>query len=211
MSVRTKRNEVLAKQVIKGLESRNMAGYYVATKEAALAQARQLIAPNSKVSWGGTASAKEIGLFEELAKGDYQLIDRDTVSTAEEKRAVYLAALDCDYYIGSVNAMTADGVMINVDGHSNRVAAYCYGAKHLVLIVGMNKVVKTEADAMNRARNEAAPINAQRFGINPPCVSTGTCSDCKHAQCICCNILITRFSQHDNRVHVILVDEALGF
>lgn len=91
------------------------------------------------------------------------------------------------------------------------VAAYAYGPKHVLLIVGMNKVVKTEADAMSRARNEAAPINAQRFGIDTPCSKNGTCFDCKSPQCICCQILTTRFSRVKGRFQIILVDENLGF
>ena len=75
----------------------------------------------------------------------------------------------------------------------------------------MNKVVKTEADAMSRARNEAAPINAQRFGIDTPCSKNGTCFDCKSPQCICCQILTTRFSRVKGRFQIILVDENLGF
>ena len=75
----------------------------------------------------------------------------------------------------------------------------------------MNKVVKTEADAMSRARNEAAPINAQRFGIDTPCSKNGTCFDCKSPQCICCQILTTRFSRVKGRFQIIIVDENLGF
>lgn len=108
-------------------------------------------------------------------------------------------------------AMSEDGVFINIDGNANRVAAYAYGPKHVLLIVGMNKVVKTEADAMSRARNEAAPINAQRFGIDTPCSKNGTCFDCKSPQCICCQILTTRFSRVKGRFQIILVDENLGF
>ena len=120
-------------------------------------------------------------------------------------------ALTCDVFIGSTNAVSEDGVMVNIDGNANRVAAYAFGPKSVVLIVGMNKVVKSEEDAMSRARNEAAPINAQRFGIDTPCVKNGTCFDCKSPQCICCQILITRFSREPKRTKVILVDENLGF
>ena len=131
--------------------------------------------------------------------------------TREEKQEVARKALTCDVFIGSTNAVSEDGVMVNIDGNANRVAASAFGPKSVVLIVGMNKVVKSEEDAMSRARNEAAPINAQRFGIDTPCVKNGTCSDCKSPQCICCQILITRFSREPKRTKVILVDENLGF
>lgn len=211
MNVREMRNEVLGKRVVKALESRNMEAYYVKTKEEALAKALELIPEGSSISWGGTMSAKEIGLTDALHKGNYDVYDREQVETREEKEQIAHQALNCDFFIGSTNALSEDGVLVNVDGNANRVAAFAYGPKNVLLIVGMNKVVKTEADAMSRARNEAAPINAQRFGVDTPCVKNGSCFNCKSPQCICCQILITRFSKVPKRTKIILVDENLGF
>ena len=211
MNVREMRNEVLGNRVVKALESRNMEAYYVKTKEAALAKALELIPEGSSISWGGTMSAQEIGLTDALHKGNYDVYDREQVETREEKEKIAHQALNCDFFIGSTNALSEDGVLVNVDGNANRVAAFAYGPKYVLLIVGMNKVVKTEADAMSRARNEAAPINAQRFGVDTPCVKNGSCFNCKSPQCICCQILITRFSKVPKRTKIILVDENLGF
>ena len=211
MNVREMRNEVLGNRVVKALESRNMEAYYVKTKEAALAKALELIPEGSSISWGGTMSAQEIGLTDALHKGNYDVYDREQVETREEKEKIAHQALNCDFFIGSTNALSEDGVLVNVDGNANRVAAFAYGPKNVLLIVGMNKVVKTEADAMSRARNEAAPINAQRFGVNTPCVKNGSCFNCKSPQCICCQILITRISKVPKRTKIILVDENLGF
>ena len=211
MNVREMRNEVLGNRVVKALESRNMEAYYVKTKEAALAKALELIPEGSSISWGGTMSAQEIGLTDALHKGNYDVYDREQVETREEKEKIAHQALNCDFFIGSTNALSEDGVLVNVDGNANRVAAFAYGPKNVLLIVGMNKVVKTEADAMSRARNEAAPINAQRFGVNTPCVKNGSCFNCKSPQCICFQILITRFSKVPKRTKIILVDENLGF
>ena len=211
MKVREMRNEVLGNRVVKALESRNMEAYYVKTKEAALAKALELIPEGSSISWGGTMSAQEIGLTDALHKGKYDVYDREQVETREEKEKIAHQALNCDFFIGSTNALSEDGVLVNVDVNANRVAAFAYGPKNVLLIVGMNKVVKTEADAMSRARNEAAPINAQRFGVNTPCVKNGSCFNCKSPQCICCQILITRFSKVPKRTKIILVDENLGF
>lgn len=211
MNVREMRNEVLGNRVVTALESRNMEAYYVKTKEAALAKALELIPEGSSISWGGTMSAQEIGLTDALHKGKYDVYDREQVETREEKEKIAHQALNCDFFIGSTNALSEDGVLVNVDGNANRVAAFAYGPKNVLLIVGMNKVVKTEADAMSRARNEAAPINAQRFGVDTPCVKNGSCFNCKSPQCICCQILITRFSKVPKRTKIILVDENLGF
>ncbi|MBR5896641.1 MAG: lactate utilization protein, partial [Lachnospiraceae bacterium] len=105
-----KRNELLAQKVIKGLESRNMTGYYAATKEEALKKALELIPEGSSVTMGGAMSAHEIGLVEAIKKGNYNFIDRDVAKTPEEKRAIMLKGYDADFFLSSVNAMTDDGV-----------------------------------------------------------------------------------------------------
>ncbi len=204
----TKRNELLAQKVIKGLESRNMKGYYAANKEEALAKALELIPTGASVTMGGAMSAHEIGLVEALKKGDYNFIDRDA---AEDKRAAMLQAYDADFFLTSANAMTEDGVMVNIDGNSNRVSAIAQGPKKVLFIVGMNKVCPDFDSALKRARNVAAPINAQRFGLSTPCAKTGACMDCKSPDSICCQFLVTRFSRHPGRIHVVLVGDNLGF
>ncbi len=203
-----KRNELLSAKVIKGLESRNMSGYYAANKEEALKKALELIPEGSTVTMGGGMSVHEIGLSDFLKKGNYNFIDRDA---CEDRHAAMLKAYDADVYLASVNAMTEDGVLVNIDGNSNRVSAIAHGPRKVIFIVGMNKVCSDVDGAMKRARNVAAPINAQRFGLSTPCCKTGACMDCKSPDTICCQFLITRFSHHKDRIHVILVNDSLGF
>ena len=203
-----KRNELLAQKVIKGLNSRNMDGYYAATREEALAIALSLIPEGSSVTMGGAMSAHEIGLVDALKAGNYNFIDRDAY---EDKRAAMLMAYDADVFLASANAITEDGVMVNIDGNANRVSAIAQGPRKVVFIVGMNKVCDDVDGALKRARNVAAPINAQRFGLSTPCAKTGSCMNCKSPDTICCQFLITRFSRDPDRVHVILVNDALGF
>ena len=204
----TKRNELLAQKVIKGLESRNMTGYYAADKEAALQQALCLIPEGSTVTMGGGMSVHEIGLVKALNEGNYNFIDRDAMT---DKRAAMLAAYDADFYLMSANAMTEDGILVNIDGNANRVSALAQRPRKVIVIAGMNKVCDDVEGAMKRARNVAAPINAQRFGLNTPCARTGSCMNCKSPDTICCQFLITRYSKHPGRIHVILVNDDLGF
>ena len=203
-----KRNQLQAQKVIKGLETRNMSGYYAADRDEALKLALDLIPEQSSVTMGGAMSAHEIGLVEALKNGNYNFIDRDA---EEDKRAAMLKAYDADYFLTSANAITEDGVMVNIDGNSNRVSAIAQGPKHVIAIVGMNKVCDDVDGAMKRARNVAAPINAQRFGLSTPCAKTGSCMNCKSPDTICCQFLITRYSRHEGRIHVILVNDSLGF
>ena len=203
-----KRNELLAQKVIKGLESRNMSGYYAADREEALRIALDLIPEKSEISMGGATSAREIGLVAALKEGNYDFIDRDAY---EDGRAAMLKSYDADFFLAGANAMTEDGVIVNIDGNANRVSAIAQGPKKVLFIVGMNKICADVDAAMKRARNVAAPINAQRFNLSTPCAKTGSCLNCKSPDTICCQFLITRYSRHNDRIHVILVNDTLGF
>ena len=185
-----------------------MTGYYAETREEALNIALSLIPEGSTVTMGGGVSVHEIGLVDALKKGNYSFLDRDEYA---DKRAAALLAYDADVFLASCNAITQDGVLVNIDGNSNRVSAIAFGPKKLVMIVGMNKVCSDVDGAMKRARNVAATTNAQRFGLSTPCAKTGACFNCKSPDTICCQFLVTRFSRHQDRIHVILVNDTLGF
>ena len=203
-----KRNELLAQKVIQGLKSRNMTGWYAASKEEARRKALELIPEGSTVTMGGAMSAHEIGLVDAVKNGNYHFIDRDAMA---DKRAAMLAAYDADVFLTSANAITEDGVMVNIDGNANRVSAIAQGPKTVLFIIGMNKVCDDVDGAVKRARAVAAPTNAQRFGLSTPCSKTGACMNCKSPDTICCQILVTRFSRHPGRIQVILVNDSLGF
>ena len=79
---RVKRNQMLAQRVIKGLESRNMEGYYAESKEEALAKALELIPEGSSVGWGGSMSIEEIGLKDAVCTGNYTVYRREAADGA---------------------------------------------------------------------------------------------------------------------------------
>lgn len=205
------RNEKCIKTVIAGLKSRNMEGFYAKDKEEALAIAKKLLEGCKTVSHGGSVTLSETGIMDELKSGRYTYLDRRAAKSPEEAREIEKNIFDADCFLGSCNAITQDGVLINIDGNSNRISAYAYGPKKVVLVVGANKICPDVDSAMKRARNEAATINASRFDIKTPCKETGTCMNCKSIDSICCQFLVTRFSRHKGRINVILVNDNLGF
>ena len=156
---------------------------------------------------GGCMTAHEIGLIHALENEKYHYIDRDKMTPRDSLMAAY----DADVFLSSANAITSDGIMVNIDGNSNRVSCIAQGPKKVVFLVGMNKVCSDLDSAMKRARNVAAPANAQRFDIKTPCKETGRCCDCKSPDTICCQILTTRYSRHEGRIHVILINDILGY
>lgn len=189
-----KRAEVL----IKNLTARHFGACYCATKEEALQKALSLIPEGSKVGWGGAMSAQEIGLLDALEAGNWNAVGRNTDGGV-------------DVFITGANGLSLDGQMVNIDGLGNRVSAIIYGPKTVVVIAGMNKVVDTLEAAVQRARTVAAPINVQRLQKETPCAKTGVCYDCKHEDCICNHIVITRHSRPVGRIQFVLVGEDLGF
>lgn len=203
-----KRNELLAQTVIKGLERRNISGFYAANRQEALKKALELIPEGSTITMGGCMSAREIGLVDAVQGEKYHFIDRDKY---DDPREAMLAGYTADVFLASCNALTSDGILVNIDGNSNRVSMIAQGPRKVVFVVGMNKVCGDLDSAVARARNVAAPINAQRFDLDTPCRKTGTCANCKSADTICCNFLITRHSRHTGRMNVILVNDELGY
>ncbi len=205
------RYDILGAKVAENLQKRHFQAYYCQTKEEALKKAIELIPEGDVVSWGGSTSIGEIGLLDYI-KENYKVIDRDSAKSPEERVDLMRQSLLCDTYLMSTNAMSEDGQLVNVDGNGNRVAALCFGPKSVVMIVGLNKVCKTVEDAVSRARNIAAPINAQRFkGIKTPCGIKGSCGNCKSEESICSQVVITRLSKPASKIKIVLVGEDLGF
>lgn len=213
------RNQLLAKKIIKNLESRKFEAYYVESTIDAVEKALSLIPEHSLVSWGGSVTLEEIGLIDKLYQGNFMIIDRDKAQTSEERYNLMRQALLCDTYLTSFNALSEDGVLVNVDSVGNRVAAITFGPKNVIAVVGMNKVCKTIEGAIERARTYASPINAQRCSSNPflhspqktPCIINGACGNCKSEDCICSYIVETRMCKPEKRIKIILVGESLGF
>lgn len=203
--------DILGRNTAEALSKRGFEAYYACDKAAALKKALELIDNGSSITWGGSASIDEIGLCEALSAGDYDVIDRSGALTEEEKKAVYRKAFTVDWYLGSANAISSDGIIVNIDGTGNRVAAMMYGPDNVLLIIGANKIEPDEDSALIRARNIAAPVNAARFGIDTPCQKTGRCMDCLHEKCICSYVTLTRKCKPAGRIKVIIVGEDIGF
>ena len=211
MTPQEERNERLAKTMIKNLQRRHIEGYYCPTAEEAVKKVSELIADGSSVTWGGTMTVRDLGIPEVLkSRGTLQVLDRDLVTTAEEKQDMYLRAFSADVYLSSANAISEDGVIVKIGGNGNRVAAITWGPKKVIFVIGMNKVAQTVEAALARARSTASPINAARFDIKTPCQTDGTCHNCNSTDSICNYVHFLRNSPKGRHV-VVLVGENLGY
>ena len=175
-----------------------------------MAKAMELIPQGASVGWGGAMSAQQIGLIDAVRAGNYHTIDRETCRSPQEREQAMRDCFGADVFLTGANALSLSGEMVNIDGIGNRVGAIIYGPKEVLVIAGMNKVADTLEQAVVRARTVAAPRNQQRFLRETPCTVTGTCADCKSADCICNQIVITRHCRPAGRIKFILVGEELG-
>lgn len=206
------RNKRLAEQIIKHLNRRNMEAFYCPTGEEAVKKVSELIEDGSTVTWGGSMTVRNLGIPNALrSRGTLEVLDRDTVEAPEDVQNIYLRAFTSDVYLTSANAISEDGVIVNIDGNGNRVAAITWGPKKVIFVIGLNKVAQTVEAALARARRTASPINAQRFDIKTPCKVDGTCHNCNSPDSICSYVHFLRNSRNKGRHIVVLVGEDLGY
>lgn len=197
--------------IIANLKKRNMEGYFFEDSASCVRAILEMMPEGSVVSWGGSASVQESGMMDALKQGNYRLIDRSEAKTPEEQRETYARTVMSDYYFMSSNAITYEGELVNFDGNGNRVGCLIHGPRHVMLIVGMNKVTASLESAVQRVRTMACPPNAVRLNRQTPCAATGKCGDCLSPDCFCNQLVITRRSGHAGRIKVFLVAEDLGF
>lgn len=211
MTPQEQRNERVAQTIISNLKRRHIEGFYCATAQEAVKKVSELIEDGSSVTWGGTMTVRDLGIPDYLKnRGTLQVLDRDLVKTAQEKQDMYLKAFSADVYLSSANAISEDGVIVNIDGNGNRVAAITWGPKKVIFVIGLNKVAQNVEAALARARNTASPTSAARFDIKTPCQVDGVCHNCNSPESICNYVHFLRNSPN-GRHTVVLVGENLGY
>ncbi len=204
------RNRKLGERTAAALRERHFEAWFCPTAAEAADQILSLIPEGHTVSWGGSKSLEQLGVPDRV-KGAFAVIDRDTAVNPAEGEQLRRAGLLADTFLMGTNALTEDGQLFNIDGMGNRVAALCYGPKNVIVVAGINKIVRSEAEAFARARFLAAPINAQRFPVSAPCKTDGVCHNCKAPDSICAQMVATRLCRPAGRIKVVICGEPLGF
>ncbi len=205
-------NEEKIKRTIKSLEENNINAYFIKDKEELITKIKELVPKGSTVGCGGSMTLVGLGVKEFLHNGDYTFYDRSVPGLSpDEITEVYRKTFFADAYFTSTNALTEKGDIYNVDGNGNRVAAMIYGPDKVIIICGVNKIVKTLDDAIQRNREIAAPANAKRLDKKTPCATTGHCSDCKSPDKICRAFTVINSQGNPNRMHVLIMNEDLGY
>ena len=205
------RYDKLGPQVVEALKRRFFDAWYFSEIPEAVEKVFSLIPKTDTIAWGGSLTATTMNLTALAAEKGYNVIDRDKATSPEERNELMRKALLCDTFLTGTNAVTEDGQLLNTDKNGNRVAAMIFGPKQVIIVAGMNKVVRNEADALARIKTFAAPANMQRFPSGKtPCNETGSCVECLSPDTICTYFVRTRLSMPKGKIKVILIGKELG-
>ena len=208
----TEKNRLLGETVVKALSENGFYAKYVRTREEALKEVLELIPEGVSVGIPGSVTIREIGALEKLQeRGNKVFHHWDPNLTPESKNQRLTDENNSDYILTSSNAVTHDGMLVNIDGVGNRVSAMAWGNNPIIYVVGINKVTKDLQSAIQRVRDEATPPNALRLRIDTPCSKTGHCMDCRSTSRVCRALLILERATMGRKSHVVIVGEDLGY
>ena len=205
-------NETIGAKTVEALVKNNFQATYCQTKQEAVKQILALIPVEGTVGIGGSWTVGELGLLDKLAARGNTMFNHGLPDLSPEtKLELRRKQLTCDVFLTGTNAVTMDGRLVNTDGVGNRVASMVFGPKKVVIVVGVNKIVKDIAEAEERIKLYAAPINNKRLNTPNPCVKTGKCMDCQGPTRICNVTTIMNKRPMLTDIHVVVVGEDLGF
>lgn len=202
----------IVERCIAGLRRNRIGAEFFSSKEDIVRYLDSVILDSSVVGVGDSMTLEALGLYDYLRKRSLVFLDKySPLLTKEEKRELYIRNFSADFFLSSANAITTDGKIYNLDGNGSRVAPMIYGPSQVFIISGINKIVESDQDAVDRIKGIAAPLDAKRLGKKTPCSVTGRCCDCKSPQRICNYYTIIQGQFNDNRIKVLLADDILGY
>ncbi|MCS7116784.1 MAG: lactate utilization protein [Nitrososphaerota archaeon] len=207
-------NEKIVETTLKNLTKNGFNVLYVPKKEDALKKILEMVPIDAKVGVGGSLTIREMGLIEALKnRGNIVLDTWQPNLPKKDELEMRRNHLTSDVFISSTNALTIDGKLVNIDGVGNRVAAMIFGPKKVIVVAGINKIVKDVNEGIKRIRDLAAPLNAKRSNRKTPCALTGFCDEenCEPPDRICKVITIIERKPTETDTTLILVGEPLGY
>lgn len=205
-------NEMKINRTIEALKKNNMNGYYAKNRDEVIELIKDIVSEGSKVAVGGSETLSELGILEHLRSGRYDFLDRYKEGlTREEVTNIFKQSFLADAYLSSCNAITENGELYNVDGNGNRVAAMLYGPDKVIVICGINKIVKDVDEAIKRNKAISAPMNAKRLNKKTPCTKVGYCMNCNSPERICNEYTLIKKQRSSERMYVIFLNENLGY
>ncbi|MCX5807952.1 MAG: lactate utilization protein [Proteobacteria bacterium] len=205
--------DIQIERTVEALKKHNFDARFVPKASDALGEIFRIIPEGATVGVGGSLTLNQIGFFDEAKNHPTIKLMNSAVPgiSPEEALKMRREMLLADIYLCSSNAVTEDGQLYNIDATGNRVGAMMFGPGKVILVCGVNKIVKDIEDARRRVQEWVAPMNARRLGLKTPCAETGECADCSSPQRICNIYTVLARKPLRTDIVVILVGEQLGF
>jgi len=204
--------EERGKKTVEKLQAHQFKAVYVKTRADANEEIWRHITPNQKIGVGGSVTIRELGILDQFeAKGHVLYNHWKPGLSKEDSLRVRKAQMVSDVFLSSVNAITLNGELVNIDGVGNRVNSLSFGPGKIILVAGYNKIVGDVQEAIRRIKNVASPINARRLNLDLPCAKLGRCVDCNSPGRICCILVVHERKPLISDVLVIIVGEELGY
>lgn len=205
----------LSSQVLENLKRNNIDSFYFKIGKEAKEKVLGMIPQGATVGMAGSLTLREIGLIDELMQGNWKVFNPYlTELSREESLRIRRDGVWADYFLSGTNAITLKGELINISAMGNKIAGLSYGKK-VIIVAGINKIVKDVKEGIERTRNLVAPMNAQRLDFNTPCKETAFCDYdlCRPPDYdrMCNQLLVIEGERDKGRLTVILVGEELGF
>ncbi len=202
----------MVQRTIQNLNRNNMAGYYVHSVAQLHEMIQSFIGKGETVGCGDSLTLEQTGVLDLMRGQDYLFLDKHKPGLShEEKREIYLQNFRADTFLTGINAVTTDGKLFNIDGNGSRVAPILYGPKQVIAVMGINKIVASVDEAILRARQVAAPLDARRLEKDTPCTKLNRCIDCHHPQRICNDFVLITGQFEKGRIKVIFIEGDYGF
>ena len=198
-------------RTINALRKNNFEATFVPDSKVALEEVMRRIPDGATVGIGGSVTLAQTGILDALKNRKVQLIWPFQQARNEEERIKLIRkSFSSDVFLSSTNAVTEDGKLFNIDATGNRVGAMFIGPKKVIVVSGVNKIVRNIEDAEKKLMEWTAIQNSKRLNRKTPCVETGVCGDCSSPDRIC-NIYVTLAKKPSRTdILIILVDEHLG-
>ncbi len=203
-------------ETLRNLRANNFETGFAENRDALREFISSAISKDMAVGITDSATLRQIGIEEELAKRGIKVLNPFTRELTMEasktmirdniSRQIFL----CDVLLAGTNTITQDGKLVNIDAVGNRVASMIFGPKKVFVIAGKNKIVKNVDEAMHRIKNVIAPFHAKTKQFPTPCAQTGKCSNCNAPKRICSVTTILEKKPWRTEITVILVNEDLG-
>jgi len=204
--------EERAKKTIEKLEAHGFSAIYVRTKEEAVQEIWKHVTPKQRIGVGGSLTIRELGILDRLEAQGCTVYDHWKPGLSKETiLGIRRSQMTSDLFLSSVNAITLNGELINIDGVGNRVNSTIFGPEKVILVVGYNKIVEDVQEGIKRIKDVAAPMNAKRLNVDVPCVKLGKCVDCNSPNRVCRVIVIHERKPVLTDILVVLVGEELGY